>query len=266
MLARNKSSLRLDNKPLEQLHAHDRLLVLLKSGGPMTTAELAAKLDITGEAARQQLLRLQEEGLVEACSEIRGRGRPHQVWRLSAAANRRFPDSHAELTAQLIQTIRKTLGEPALDRLIEARGEELLGTYRMALKNTPSLKDRVERLVSIRNAEGYMAECQPDGDGYLVVENHCPICAACGVCLKLCRSELDLFNKLLGSKASVSREEHILSGSRRCVYRVRPKGARPRNKRREGLHEAAHRPGGHHAETDTAASAEGSEPSLRRDP
>lgn len=204
--------------------APDRLLYLLKSVGPTTTAGLAARLDITGEAARQQLLRLQEEGLVEASSESRGRGRPHQVWKLTLAANRRFPDSHAELTAQLIQTIRKTLGEPALDRLIEAREQELLDNYRAALKDTPDLKERIDRLVSLRNAEGYMAECRPEHDGYLLIENHCPICAASGVCLKLCRSEMELFGKLLGSKVSVSREEFIISGSRRCVYRIRPKG------------------------------------------
>ncbi len=226
MLARNKSSLRLENAPLEQLHAHDRLLVLLKSGGPSTTAGLAAQLGITGEAARQQLLRLQEEGLVEASSESRGRGRPRQVWKLAAAANRRFPDSHAELTAQLIQTIRKTLGEAALDRLIEARGEELLDTYRRALKDTPNLKERIERLVSLRNAEGYMAECQSGKNGYLLIENHCPICAASSVCLKLCRSEMELFGKLLGPKVSVNREENIINGSRRCVYRIRPKAAK----------------------------------------
>lgn len=222
MVTRNKSSLRLENTSLQQLHAHDRLLVLLKSGGPATTADLAAKLDITGEAVRQQLLRLQQDGLVEASSEIRGRGRPLQIWKLTAAANRRFPDSHAELTAQLIQTIRKTLGEPALERLIEARGEELLGSYQLALQNAASLKDRIERLVSLLNAEGYMAECQPEKGGYLIIENHCPICAACGVCLKLCGSELDLFTKLLGPTVSVHREEHVINGARRCVYHVRP--------------------------------------------
>jgi len=208
---------------LAQLPAHDRLLVLLKSSGPATTAELADRLGITGEAARQQLQRLQAEAMVEASTQIRGRGRPLQVWRLTAAANRRFPDAHAELTAQLIQTIRKTLGEPALDRVIEAREKELLGSYRLVLKDIPRLKDRVERLVSLRNAEGYMAECRADKGEYLLVENHCPICAACGVCLQLCRSEWALFSKLLGPKVSVNREEHIINGARRCVYRVRPR-------------------------------------------
>ncbi len=228
MRTRNKASLCLDNAPLDQLHAHDRLLVLLKSRGPATTAVLAHKLGITGEAARQQLVQLQEAGMVEATSEVRGPGRPAQVWALTAAANRRFPDSHAELTAQLINTIRTTLGEPALDRLLEARQSELLGSYAAALKGTASLEQRMQRLTSLRNAEGYMAECRADKGGYQLIQNHCPICSACGTCLKLCGSELELFSKLLGPKVMVDREEHIMNGSRRCVYRVRRKRPRQR--------------------------------------
>ncbi len=222
MADRNKASLHLDNNPAAELPPPDRLLFLLKTGGPNTTAALARKLRITGEAARQQLVRLEEQKLVEATRQIRGRGRPRQLWNLTAAANRRFPDAHPELTAQLIQSIRTTLGERALERVIAARGEELVRNYRFALKDAPELPDRLERLVSLRNAEGYMAECRKEKDGYLLIENHCPICAASGVCLKLCRSELELFSEVLGPTMRVEREEHIVNGSRRCVYRIRP--------------------------------------------
>jgi predicted ArsR family transcriptional regulator len=138
---------------LDEMQAHDRLLVLLKRDDPSATVELGARLGITGEAARQQLRRLQEEGLLEAASEVRGRGRPIRVWKLTPAANRRFPDSHAELTAQLIQTIRKTLGDRAVERLIDARAEELPGRYAAALADAKGLRARLERLVSLRNAE-----------------------------------------------------------------------------------------------------------------
>lgn len=221
MLGRNKSSLYLDNV-VRKLPAPDRTLFLLKTGGPNTTSGLARKLRITGEAARQQLVRLAEQGLVEATPQIRGRGRPRQLWRLTAAAHRRFPDSHPELTAQLIQTIRSALGEPALERVIAAREEELVRNYTFALKDAPELPQRMQRLVSLRNAEGYMAECRKDKEEYLLIENHCPICAATGICQKLCRSELELFSQVLGPRVRVEREEHIVNGSRRCVYRIRP--------------------------------------------
>src|SRR3954463_15665706 len=86
--------------------AADRLLVLLKTRGPQTAAELAKALGVTGEAARQQLVRLAADGLVVATAQPRGVGRPAQVWGLTEAGNARFPDAHGELTAQLLRTIR----------------------------------------------------------------------------------------------------------------------------------------------------------------
>ncbi len=79
----NMSSRDLENLSLSVRPAPERLLMLLKTRGPQTAADLGAKLTITGEAARQ-LLKLAGEGLVEATAESRGVGRPSQVWRLTA--------------------------------------------------------------------------------------------------------------------------------------------------------------------------------------
>src|ERR1700746_3207708 len=99
--------------------AADRFLVLLKTRGPQTAADLGKAAGVTAEAARQQLVRLAAEGLVLATGQPRGVGRPAQVWGLTEAGNARFPDAHAELTAQLIGAIRTQLGEEVLERLIE---------------------------------------------------------------------------------------------------------------------------------------------------
>src|SRR5262249_15531149 len=79
---------------------------------------------------------------------------------------------------------------------------------------------RVARLAEARSREGYMAECRPDGDGYLLIENHCPICTAATACQGFCRAELDVFQRALGDEVSVERAEHIIGGDRRCAYRV----------------------------------------------
>jgi predicted ArsR family transcriptional regulator len=66
-----------------------------------------------------------------------------------------------------------------------------------------------------------MADSWEEADGsLLLVENHCPICAAASVCAGFCRSELETFRAVLGAK--VEREEHILLGARRCAYRITP--------------------------------------------
>jgi predicted ArsR family transcriptional regulator len=197
-----------------------RLLLLLKSRGPQTASDLGGALGITGEAARQQLAKLAQEGLVQAASESRGVGRPSQVWTITAKGNARFPDTHAELTVQLIEAVRTTLGDRALEQLIAARERKMRETYRQALRGATRLKTRIARLVALRNREGYMADCQSSGDDFLLVENHCPICAAAAACTGFCRSELELFRAVLGKDVEVTRVEHLIDGARRCVYRI----------------------------------------------
>ncbi len=203
--------------------ASDRLLMALKMRGPQTSAVLGAQLRITGEAARQQLLRLEEQGLVLSQSEIRGVGRPAAMWRLTDAAEARFPDAHAQLTVDLIDTIRTELGQPAVDTIIAARERDTRGVYQRAMANAHSLPERIATLATVRSNEGYMAEWAEEADGsYLLIENHCPICAAAAMCQEFCRAELNVFRDVLGAGVQVEREEHIVQGARRCAYRITP--------------------------------------------
>jgi predicted ArsR family transcriptional regulator len=212
----------LENRNLEKLTPPDRLLFLLKTRGPQTGAELGAALEITPEAARQQLVRLSDEGLVKAKSEVRGVGRPAQVYQLTPAAQKRFPDAHAELTAQLIGEIRDVLGEGAMEKLLRAREIGTRKRYGALLAGERSLATKVARLAEIRSQEGYMAtwEREEESDSYLLVENHCPICAAARACTGFCRSEQAIFAHVLGRDIQVERIEHLLAGARRCAYRI----------------------------------------------
>ncbi len=200
----------------------ERVLMALKMHGALSSAALGAKLGTTGEAARQQLARLAEEGLVIATSEAKGVGRPTQSWTLTPAAQARFPDTHAALTVQLLGIVRSSLGEAALDSLIAVRETETRMAYEAALADRTSLRDKVAGLVELRTAEGYMADWSEEADGSLVlVENHCPICAAATACQGFCRAELDVFRSVLGPETEVVRNEHIVAGGRRCSYSIR---------------------------------------------
>ncbi|XKM39754.1 helix-turn-helix transcriptional regulator [Rhizobium ruizarguesonis] len=200
----------------------NRILILIKTDGPQLAAAIGDALGISGEAARQQLSKMAEEGLVEPVTvAAAGRGRPRQLWHLTASGNRQFPDGHAELTANLLDTLVEQLGPAALDTVISAREAETLQRYRQELGKAHDLASRVEALAGIRTREGYMADHWRQADGaFMLVENHCPICAAATACAGFCRSELETFRTVLGAK--VERSEHILAGARRCAYRITP--------------------------------------------
>ncbi|WP_415868250.1 helix-turn-helix transcriptional regulator, partial [Burkholderia ubonensis] len=92
--------------------------------------------------------------------------------------------------------------------------------YFESMASARSLAERVERLAEIRSAEGYMARVERDGPDFLLIEDHCPICAAATACQGFCASELEQFQVLMQGLAQVSREAHLLQDGQRCVYRL----------------------------------------------
>jgi len=221
-LASDMSSRSLDNSAWSPRNPAERVLMLLKMHGTLSASAIGTALGTSGEAARQQLARLAETGLVIATSEARGVGRPTQLWALTAAAQARFPDTHAALTVQLLDIVRTTLGESALDSVIATREAATRTAYEAAMADATVLSDRVACLADLRSQEGYMAEWHQQDDGsLLLLENHCPICAAATACQGFCRAELEVFRAVLGPTAEVTRTEHIVSGGRRCSYVIR---------------------------------------------
>jgi len=205
------------------MNTADQILFLLKTRGPKTAQQLAEILDLTSMGARRHLEAAQEKGLVAYADVAEKVGRPARRWLLTEAGHGRFPDRHADLTVQLIGQVRQLFGDTAMEQLITSREVASEAFYRETIGAETALPQRVAALAQARDLEGYMAEVetQPDGS-LLLVENHCPICAAARVCQDFCRSELEVFQRVLGPDCSVQRTEHQLAGARRCAYRIVP--------------------------------------------
>ncbi len=205
------------------MNTADQILFLLKTRGPKTAQQLADILDLTSMGTRRHLEAAQEKGLVAYDDVAEKVGRPSRRWLLTDAGHARFPDRHADLTVQLIDQVRQLFGEAGMEKLIVSREAASETFYRDTIGMGSPLSERVEALARARELEGYMAEVETAPDGaLLLVENHCPICAAARACQNFCRSELEVFQRVLGPDCSVQRTEHQLSGSRRCAYRIVP--------------------------------------------
>jgi predicted ArsR family transcriptional regulator len=188
-----------------------------------TVAELARTLDMTEAGVRQHLDALADNGLVVSRTRPgEGRGRPPTVWTLTDLAQDLFPDRHDDLTVDLISAVRSALGDDGLQRVIDARTAQQRAAYMKSIPKRGSLRARAEALARVRAEEGYVAEVidDPEGEGVLLVEHHCPICTAASACAGLCSSELDLFREVMGDEVRVERTQHLLSGDRRCAYRM----------------------------------------------
>lgn len=192
----------------------------MKSHGPSLAADMAERFGLTPMAVRLHLYALEREGQVTSASEPSGRGRPAKRWRLTPAAEHAFPDAHKDLAIELLGAVRDAFGAEGIAKLMMKRAGEQLKRYKAAMKGTKTLKGRLSRLADMRNDEGYMATVERDGKGWLLIENHCPICSAAQEAEEICTSELDIFKNALGPGCTVRRTEHIVSGNRRCAYKV----------------------------------------------
>lgn len=189
----------------------------------MTSSLLADELSMTKEGARQHLLKLEKSGLLLSFTKSEGVGRPVTYYSLSDKGLSKFPDSHAQVTVELLQSVKALLGENALDLLISDREKQTFRRYDEDMKGITATEDRLKRLSELRSQEGYMAEWKEENGEYLLIENHCPICAAATECQGFCRAELKNFKDLMGENYEVERVKHIIFGGQRCVYRIREK-------------------------------------------
>jgi predicted ArsR family transcriptional regulator len=204
---------------------------LLKTEGPIDSAQLAQRLGLTPMAVRQHLYALQREGLVTSEERPVPIGRPAKFWQLTREADHLFPEAYAELSVALIDSVKDAFGEEGLERVLTSRCARQRVDYGKRIRPHDSLEKKLNELAKVRSEEGYMAEIRREDDGgFLLVENHCPICAAANACQGFCSTELDLFRSVLGPGVSVERAEHIIKGDQRCVYRVKGESFTQRRK------------------------------------
>src|SRR6185312_4648291 len=129
-------------------HSADKILFLLKTRGPATAVALAKVLRITPMGVRQHLARLVADGLVTHGDERRGVGRPKRHWRLTEKAALRFPDTHAQMTVEILGAAKPVFGVRGLDRLIRQRERETLARYKAAMRGARSVAERTEHILA----------------------------------------------------------------------------------------------------------------------
>lgn len=197
-----------------------RILNHVKRGGEATAEEIAADLGVTLSGARQNLMALERDGLLEHRSARGGPGRPKHVFVLTAAGDALFPRAYAELTNELLEYVEDE--DPALlERIFERRAQRRLQRARERTAGLP-FPERVRVVAEILDEDGYLADFACRDDGTFVITEH--NCAVLGVALRYrhaCSSELDFLQAAL-PQAEVSRIAHRINGGHVCAYQVSP--------------------------------------------
>ncbi|MFN6568717.1 iron-sulfur cluster biosynthesis transcriptional regulator SufR [Dendronalium sp. ChiSLP03b] len=215
----------------------DILEYLLKHS-QATAFELSEVLDVSPQAIRRHLKDLEAEELVLYSPIVQGgMGRPQHVYQLSRQGRDRLQspsgDRYGEFAVSLLDTLAETVGHDQFKSILQKQWERKAQEYcdRMG---KGSLRERVENLVELRKAEGFMAEYhavdlddssvgESPGDTlrdrFIFMEHNCAISNVAESFPTICGHELEMFAAILPD-CTVERTHWIINGEHRCGYLV----------------------------------------------
>lgn len=196
-----------------------RILRHIKAEGCATRQELATHLGMTGEAARQHLDSLTDDGwLAEAgLRNPPGQGRPAMEFALTPAGDHLFPKHYDQLSVEMFDTLADKFGDEGVQTLLASLTDKQVAYWAPRLQGL-SLAERLNALRGIYFEYDPYTYVERDGEDYLLVERNCPFLNLAVQRPRLCSVTVSTLRRLLG--VYVYREQRFQDGHRRCVFRV----------------------------------------------
>jgi predicted ArsR family transcriptional regulator len=194
----------------------ETILAFLKTRGHASLGDVAAHLEISKQGALRHMEALEADGLATvAPAEEHRRGRPENVYTLTAAAHTHFPHAHQELASDLVEF----LSEAQLKQFFERRTARLEAEYAPRLAGL-DFQGRVRELAKLATEHGHMAEVVELAGGGLAIRHcNCPIQDVAARTSLPCANEQQMYERLLG--APVTRSTWMREAAGDCTYEVK---------------------------------------------
>ncbi|MGI8816385.1 MAG: helix-turn-helix transcriptional regulator [Pseudonocardia sp.] len=195
---------------------------LLLERGPVTAADVAAELGLSGAAVRRHLDALLADG--EATTRRapilgrRGRGRPARLYLLTEAGRVRFGHGYDDLAVAALRYLAETGGRDAVRGFAQRRAIELVAHHRSTITAPGTVAGRADELAAALTAQGYAAAARQAGSGEQLCQHHCPVAHVAAEFPELCEAETTVFSELLGTH--LQRLATIARGDAACTTHV----------------------------------------------
>ena len=154
--------------------ASGRIMGLLRRGS-MTVDDLAAGLELSGNAIRAQLALLERDGLVRRTGQRPGTSKPARLYALTLEAELLFSHAYILVLTELLHVLSERVGAAEFDAVMRDVGRRLMADRP---RPTGNLRQRAEAASELLNALGGLARVE-DHEGSLMIRGDgCPLAAA----------------------------------------------------------------------------------------
>lgn len=204
----------------ESSRTRDRILeLLLRSESALPVQAMAAAVGISRNAAHQQMMALEREGLIERASAIRTKGRPSQGFQLSTAGKATFPRQYSLLAKQLLGELSQLLGPAELHGAMQRIGKSLAAS----LSDTVGANIDEELIAGLMRELGYESNLIEGADGPEIEAHNCVFHDLAMADPSICEVDLALLESLSGK--AVDHRRCMARGEGSCRFSFFPKQA-----------------------------------------
>lgn len=201
------------------LDARDREILeyLHRSAGAGTQA-LCDVLGVTRNAVRQRISRLELKGLVSQGKQSQDRGRPRNVYQITADGLNSLGEDYRELAVVLWESIVGLTDTDVKQQLVSQVQNRLADRFRRNLEKSSSLADNLDQLADSMRANGFNIESDHSAALPILRETNCPFPMLADVDETICQVEKQVLEQVLG--APVEFKHRCRDGHHCCEFEV----------------------------------------------
>jgi DeoR family suf operon transcriptional repressor len=205
-------------KKNEKKSTREIILDTIKKSPQSRIDLLATAADVSPVTVRHHLNSLLADGLIEAESVRRKVGRPYYVYSLSDKGQELFPQKYYSLTNRLLDELKNQFPPEALATVFAGVVENIVENHVGQFEELP-FEERLDYLIMLLKAEGFLARWEKTEDGYQIIEYSCPYISVGQKHSEVCSLDKELMLTVLGTE--VEQHSCMIDGADCCHFTVK---------------------------------------------
>lgn len=197
-----------DQQMLEFLHRSDGADV----------QQLCDLLEVTRNAIRSRITRLEGLSLVEVQQVSEGRGRPRNVYRLTAEGVSCLGEDYRQVAVVMWEAICQISDEAVREDLLLEIRNKLASRFRQTVQGAGNLAERMDQLVGQMRKTGFNVESDATTSLPILRESNCPFPMLADVDDRICEMERLVVEEVLG--APVEFKHRCRDGHHCCEFEI----------------------------------------------
>ena len=183
-----------------------------------TVSEMAEALDLTGNAIRAHLSKLERDGLARPVGKREGVRKPETVYGLTPEAEQLFPKAYDQVLSRLLDVLSQRLSPKVTREVLQKVARQIADDF--PLQNG-TVRDRVEGAQEVLEHLGGLSELEAYDDRFVIRGCSCPFGAIVGHHPEICH----LAERLLADLTDLPVQQRCKpnsEGNAQCVFEITP--------------------------------------------